>query len=155
MITPLHHEARHSSGSEKVTGGFCMNHSSPLTVLKRCLGPIQQTPQPGVPRRTEAACFHVPMHTEQLGLLLSIPWPWGQSTGAVASNQLPPAVPLQHLHHLWGCCSSLLKVKEQADKPFPWKQRRDSLQLQSNSESGPGSNSRGCRDQKEISVAIK
>lgn len=103
MATPLHHEARHSSGSEGVTGGFCMNHSSPLTALK-VSGPCPA--DSGYSRADTTAGG--PM--EDRGSLLPCPyaygaaWPpfapvyplaLGQSTGAVASNQLPPAVPLQ------------------------------------------------------------
>lgn len=56
----------------------------------------------------------------------------------MAPHQLTPVHSLPW-HQLWGCYSSLFKVKEQTDKPCPWSWWRDSLQLQSNSESGPGS----------------
>lgn len=92
----------------------------------------QQTPQPGIPQRTEAACFHVPCTQHSLAGCLPCqpPGPWGR-----AQKLWPPTSSLLPTSSFW-----ILSAQGQGttDKLCPWSQRRDSLQLHSNSESWPG-----------------
>lgn len=100
LAAPLHHEARHSRGSESQAGSTwstpACNSSQGVCTLssKPRLQHTQQTPQPGVPQRTDAACIYVPVHMTQLGLPSALPTP-----GPTSSLQLS----LCSLPHLWGC----------------------------------------------------